>query len=60
MAIAELIVGIIMLIAGILMFIIQYTSEDNDLLDTSGANIKIYGASIMIFIGGIFLILKYL
>lgn len=49
-----------MLIAGILMFIIQYTSEDNDLLDTSGANIKIYGASIMIFIGGIFLILKYL
>jgi len=49
-----------MLIAGILMFIIHYTSNDNDLLDTSGANIKLYSASIMIIIGGIVLILKHL
>jgi len=60
MAIAELIVGIIMLIAGVVMFIIQYTSEDNNYFDKYGVNAKSYGLAIMFFIGGIVLILKYL
>ncbi|MDO8898638.1 MAG: hypothetical protein Q7V19_13395, partial [Bacteroidales bacterium] len=56
----NVLIGLLLFLAGLIVFFLNLSSKDNELNDHLGANLKVYTGSILLVIGGIIMIIKEL